>query len=137
MIEDDFYATLKLMTGEEIFAKVAATDKDNETFLLVSNPVIISEVKNNQTFGYRFEPWIKTSNEDLFILRLQDVLLITESNNKNIIKMYNIFIFEMNNEVIESKKNKSDNGNGLSKKMGYIANINDAKILLEKIYKNS
>lgn len=35
MIEDDFYATLKLKTGEEIFAKVAATEEDDRTLLIV------------------------------------------------------------------------------------------------------
>ncbi len=136
MIEEDFYATLKLMTGEEIFAKVAVTNENDETFLLLSNPVIISEIRKNQSFGYRFEPWIKTSNDDFFIVNLNHILLITESNNKQIIKLYDIFVSEFNDYNYESnKKNKVDNG--LSKKMGYIANINDAKILLEKIYKNS
>ena len=41
MIEDDFYATLKLKTGEEIFAKVAATEEDDRTLLLVTNPIIV------------------------------------------------------------------------------------------------
>ncbi len=33
MIEEDFYATVKLKTGEEIFAKVAASEEDDRTFL--------------------------------------------------------------------------------------------------------
>ena len=42
MIEDDFYATLKLKyTGEEIFAKVAASEEEDRTMLLVSNPITI------------------------------------------------------------------------------------------------
>ena len=30
MIEDDFFATLKLKTGEELFAKVSATDEGDQ-----------------------------------------------------------------------------------------------------------
>ena len=30
MIEDDFYATLKLKSGEEIFAKVAASEEEDQ-----------------------------------------------------------------------------------------------------------
>ena len=37
MIEDDFFATLKLKTGEELFAKVSATDEGDRTLLLVSH----------------------------------------------------------------------------------------------------
>ena len=68
MIEDDFYCTLKLKSGEEIFAKVAASDEDDRTMLLVSNPIIVSEVKGKSgTMGYRVEPWLKTTTEDMFI----------------------------------------------------------------------
>ena len=35
MIEDDFYATVKFKSGEEIFAKVAATEEEDRTMLLV------------------------------------------------------------------------------------------------------
>ena len=40
MIEEDFYATLKFKSGEEIFAKVAASEEEDRTILLVSNPII-------------------------------------------------------------------------------------------------
>ena len=33
-IEEDFYATVKLKSGEEIFAKVAATEEEDRTLLL-------------------------------------------------------------------------------------------------------
>ena len=55
MIEDDFYCTIKLKhSGEEIFAKVAASEEDGRTLLLVSNPVCIEEVKmRGQVAGYK------------------------------------------------------------------------------------
>ena len=62
MIEDDFYATIKFKSGEEIFAKVAASEEVNRTVLLVSNPIMVSEVKSkNGMTGYKVEPWLKTS----------------------------------------------------------------------------
>ena len=60
MIEDDFYATIKFKSGEEIFAKVAASEEVNRTVLLVSNPIMVSEVKSkNGMTGYKVEPWFK------------------------------------------------------------------------------
>ena len=44
-IEDDFYGTIKFKNGEEIFAKVAASEEETRTFLLVSNPIMVFEVK--------------------------------------------------------------------------------------------
>ena len=46
MIEEDFYCTLKLKSGEEVFAKVAASEEEERTFLIVSNPIVISEYKS-------------------------------------------------------------------------------------------
>ena len=129
MIEEDFYCTLKLKhSGEEIFAKIAASDEGNRTLLLVSNPVVIEEVKmRNQCMGYKFEPWIKTSTEDMFIINLDDVLTMTESDDIEMIVYYQDFIRRSN------KKNRTK----IDRKMGYISNIHDAKEVLEKIYNNN
>ena len=62
MIEEDFYATIKLKSGEEIFAKVAASDEGEKIFLILSNPVVIGEVHiKSDVVGYKIEPWIKMS----------------------------------------------------------------------------
>ena len=72
MIEDDFYATVKLKCGDEIFAKVSASDEGDRMLLLVSNPIVVEEIKQRGNIqGFKFEPWLKTSNEDLFILNLE------------------------------------------------------------------
>ena len=128
MIEDDFYATVKLKSGEEIFAKVSASDEGDRTLLLVSNPIVVEEVKTRgQLQGFKFEPWLKTSNEDLFILNLDDVLTLSESENMEMIVFYQDYVRKMN------KTNQIK----LNKKMGYISSVNDAKEILEKLYKSS
>ena len=98
MIEDDFYCTLKLKySGEEIFAKVAASDEGDRTLLLVSNPVVIEEVKmRNHIAGYKFEPWIKTSSEDMYVLNLNDVLTMSESEDMEMICYYQDFVKKVN-----------------------------------------
>jgi hypothetical protein len=129
MIEDDFYATIKLKTGEEIFCKVAATEEEDRTMLLVSNPIIVSEIKGRTGIvGYKIEPWLKTTTEDMFILNIEDVLTMTESSDIEMIMMYQNYIRQSLKEGNESKINR---------RMGYLANVNDAKEILEKLYKNS
>ena len=55
-IEEDFYATVKLKSGEEIFAKVAASEEEDMTMLIISNPIIISEIKGRMgILGYKFD----------------------------------------------------------------------------------
>lgn len=130
MIEDDFYATVKLKTGEEIFARVVPSEEEEQMFLLVSSPVIVSEVKTRVgVVGYKLEPWLKTTTEDIFVLNLNDVLTMTESSDMEIITMYQTFIRQ--SYKMRNKEAKID------RRMGYIANVNDAKEILEKLYKNS
>ena len=130
MIEDDFYATLKLKSGEEIFCKVAPTEEEDKTLLLVSNPVIMSEIKGRTgTIGYKVEPWLKTSKDDIFLVNLDDVLTMSESSDVEMINMHQQYVQHNDRNNDGSSKYKLD------RKMGYISNINDAKSILEKIYK--
>ena len=130
MTEEDFYATLKLKSGEEIFCKVAPTEEEDKTILLVSNPVIIAEIKGRTgTIGYKVEPWLKTTKEDMFLLNINDVLTMSESNDLEMISMHQQYVKHNDRNNDGSSKYKLD------RKMGYISNINDAKSILEKIYK--
>ncbi len=129
-IEEDFYCTVKLKTGEEIFAKVAASEEDDRTMLIVSNPIIVSEIKNRSGIvGYKIEPWLKTTTDDMFILNLDDVLTLSESSDIEMIMMHQSYIRQ------SSKERNSQSR--INRRMGYISNVNDAKEILEKIFKIS
>ena len=130
MIDDDFYATLKLKSGEEIFCKIAPTEEENDIMLLVSNPIIVHEVKGRVGIvGYKIEPWLKTTTEDMFLININDILTMSESSDIEMITMHQNFVKHNDRNSDGSSKYKLD------RKMGYIANINDAKDILEKIYK--
>ena len=127
-MEDDFYATIKLKCGEEIFCKTSVTVEEDRTLLLLSNPITIEEIVIRGTVtGYKVEPWLKTTEEDLLIINMDDVLTMTENNNIDMIMYYEDYLRKNN------KENKSD----LSREMGYISSVKDAKKTLEKLYKNS
>ena len=129
-MEDDFYATIKFKNGEEIFAKVAASEEEDRTMLILSNPVMATEVKaKGGLVGYKVEPWLKTTKEDMFIINMADVLTIPESSDVHMIRMFHQF-------VQDSDKLKKGEPK-LSRKMGYISNVNDAKDILEKLYKSN
>ena len=130
MIEDDFYATLKFKSGEEIFCKVASTEEENETLLIVSHPVVITEVKGRVGLvGYKLEPWLKTTTDDMFLINIKDVLTMSESNDTEMMTMHQQFMRKNNIPGDGSSKYKLD------RKLGYISTINDAKDILEKLYK--
>ena len=130
MIEDDFYCTIKFKCGDEVFAKVAASEEEDRTMLLVSNPIVVEEITiRGQVTGYKFEPWLKTTTEDMFIINIEDVLTMTESSDVEMIMMHQDFI----NQLRSDGNNESE----IDRKMGYVANVNEAKEVLEKIFNKS
>ena len=129
-MEDDFYATIKFKNGEEIFAKVAASEEDDRTMLVIHNPITAVEIKQRgQMVGYKVEPWLKTTKEDMCIINMDNVLTISESSDIHMINMFQQFV----QDSARDKKGQPK----LSRKMGYLSSVNDAKDILEKLYKSS
>jgi hypothetical protein len=128
-LEEDFYSTVKLKTGEEIFAKVMASKDENKTMLLLNSPITVTELKNRRGLnGYKIEPWLKTTKNTLLIIDTNDVLALSENNDIEMISMYEQF-----NQFGDNEPTKKT----ASRKMGYLSNVNDAKKSLEKIFNNS
>lgn len=131
-IEDDFYATIKLISGEEIFAKVAASEEEDRTVLLLSSPITIGEIKNRMgIIGYKVEPWLKTTKDDLFVITMDKVLTMSETTDIEMIQMYQRFVRETAGETDPVASSR------LSREMGLLGNIDDTKKKLEKLFKSS
>ena len=129
-MEDDFYGTIKFKNGEEIFAKIAASEESDRTMLVIHHPITVCEVKARAgTVGYKVEPWLKTTREDMFIINMDNVLTMSESSDLHMIRMYQRFVQDTDRDNKNQPK--------ISRKMGYIATVNDAKDILEKLYNTS
>ena len=128
-MEDDFYASLKLISGEEVFAKVAACDEDNRTLLLLHNPVLVQQVRlpgANILAGYKVEPWLKTNDEDMMVLDMKNVMTMVQCNDMEMILIHQKYVEESAEDGTRSR---------IDRKMGYISSVTDAKKMLEHLYK--
>ena len=128
-MEDDFYASLKLISGEEVFAKVAACDEDNRTLVLLHNPVLVQQIKlpgANITAGYKVEPWMKTNDEDMFVMDMKNIMTMVECHDIEMISIHQRYVEESSQEGTRSR---------IDRKMGYISSVSDAKKMLEHLYK--
>ena len=131
-MEEDFYATIKFKSGEEIFAKVGYSEEGDRTFLLLESPITIEKVKNRgsgSVYAYKVEPWLKTSKDDIFVVNLEDVLTLNESNDVETISMHEAFSKQQDFTYNPEKK--------LNRRMGYISTIKEAKKSLENLYNKS
>ena len=126
---DEFIATVKLCSGEEILTKVIVDYSSEEEQIIIDNPVVCSEVRTagaSIPLGYKFEPWIKMSEEDVFILNLDKVITLSEIKDDIVIKTYT--------NIVEGgfKRTHPD----IDRSMGYINSVDNAREIIEKLYKS-
>lgn len=128
MMEEDFYAVIKLISGEEIFSIVCPSEEDERTMLILNNPVTIEVIMMKQIGmqGYKIDPWLKFADDDTFLLSMDKVLTISEVRDPETIEMYHKFLRQQ-----ENKNSK----NPLSAEMGYLSSVSEARKRLEKIYR--
>ena len=126
---DEFVASIKLVTGEEILTKVIVNNDNAEETVIIDNPVVCQEVRSmgaNIPLGYKFEPWMKMSEEDVFIIHMTSIITMTEIKDKNVIVTYN--------EIIKQGFKPSGDPN-LTREMGAIGSVKDCRDMIEKLYK--
>ena len=88
---DEFYASLKLTSGEEILALVMVDNSGVPEDIVVSNPVVFEEIRSagtNIPMGYKFEPWMKLTDDDTFVISLKKVITISQINSTELIDTY-------------------------------------------------
>ena len=81
----------------------------------------------------KIEPWIKTGREKTYIVEMSNIITICEISDKDVIKAYNNFVKAYYESESPFKKPKPK----MTKEMGYISNVKDARKSLEDIFKNS
>jgi hypothetical protein len=129
MMEEDFYAVIKLISGEEIFSIVCPSEEEGRMMLILNNPVVIEVVVMKQIGmqGYKIDPWLKFADDDTFLLDLDKVLTISEVRDEETIEMYHKFLRQQ-----ETKNSK----NPLTPEMGYLSSVSEARKKFEKLYKS-
>jgi len=134
---EEFYAIIKLVSGEEIFSLVSVDENDGDPVVLLQNPIIIKQISNGHATYLKVKPWMELPDEDIFIIKLDKMLTITETKNKNLIKIYHQYINDSvddNNQFLQMKKSTGEVK--VSNKMGYISSVEDARSYLENIFKS-
>ena len=130
-MEQDFYASVKLVSGEEIFGEVMPSDENGRTVLIISDPVEIETVSmDGRHEGLRMMPWLRSMpSENIVIIPMDRVITVVEANeDSEVVRYYQKFIFTNTNQI-SSEKIK------VTKKMGYLISVEKARESLENIFK--
>ena len=136
-MEDEFIATIKLTTGEEIIAKVSYMP--DEESLVLENPmnvVPIDQAKANMRInGFALNEWIHSTFDHTFVLPKEHIITMTEVEDERLQHFYGTCVHQHMDAVstfrdtFEPKK--------FTREMGSLGSIRDTKRSLEDLYKKS
>lgn len=128
-MEEEFYATIKLTSGEEIIAKVSY-DSDDDV-IITFNPLLVEQINSKKIEGFKLKKWIHATHEDMFIISRNQIVTMIETEH-SISKYYeDILNLIRNNNNIEIDKTSPRS------QEGFLASTKEAKITLEDIYNKS
>ena len=138
-MDNEFYATIKLVSGEEIFSLVSVEEDNDNPLIMLSNPVIMKMVSTPDGYIVKVKTWMSIPGEDPIVIRWDKVITVTEIKESSVINIYNNYLederFDINEIGEMNKPHRNDVKNKLTTKMGYISTVEDARKYLEGVYK--
>jgi hypothetical protein len=136
MQESSFYATLKLITGEEILAEVSPCEENEADFFLIDNPIVINEStqidhqKGVAISGLLPKKWMLYSSDGMSLINRNHVISISELDKFGTDFYFKALIAAKLSSPIKRKVDSKDN-------IGYVGTIDECRSELEEIFKNS
>lgn len=139
-MEEEFYASMKLTSGEEIVAKVSYDPQDD--VIVALNPRVVEKVemkkRNMIVEGIVFDDWMNATAEDMFIIPRSQIITMIELD----VKIANFYEDHLQDRS-KYRKSRSEDPKPKSKRQnpknqeGFLGSIKEAKKLLEEIYNKS
>lgn len=132
-MEEEFYATIKLTTGEEIVSKVCYLEDEDK--VLLENPLQVLAAKQRkgqlEVSGFSFSEWISASFDNMFIIKRDHIMTMTEID-----PMIQDF-YEKTLERLENGKSLTGRAGKLTRDSGYLGSVKEMKKSLEDIFNKS
>jgi|TARA_R100000479_G_C6377188_1_gene199495 hypothetical protein len=144
-MDEEFYAVIKLVSGEEILSVVLVDDSTDDTLLVLQNPIIIKMMNSSTGVYLKVKPWMELVEDDIYFIKLDKVLTMTETTNEKLIELYKNYLedddtggtntYSASSTSIDVYKPSGEVN--VSDQKGYITSVEDARETLEKIFKLS
>ena len=135
-MEEEFYAIIKLVSGEELFSLVMVEDaNDEDPLLILQNPLIMYMHNSGRSQFIKVKPWMDLSDEDIYMIRLSKIITMTESKDERLVAIYENFVSE---EIRQETPIAQFQATGRIKpdsRMGFISSVKDARKKLEADFK--
>ena len=126
---EEFHAVLKLVTGEEVFALVSVEENDGDPIILLMNPVIMKVMRNHVGQYVKVRPWMEMATDSMYVVKYDKIVTMTEVKEEKMITFYEKYLNDEDTDYEEEGRTK------ITDKMGYVSSVDDAREMLENLYK--
>ena len=136
MNDDSFFATVKLLTGEEILTEVMLCEENDEQFFVFHNPIVITEnnhvdmQKGVVVSGLVPKKWLLYASDDVTIVQRQHVVSMSELDKFGVEFYKKALIAAMASNPVKKKVETKDNS-------GFVGKIEAFREKLEDMFDNS
>ena len=127
---EEFHAVIKLVTGEEIFSLVCVDENDGDPILLLMNPVVMKVMRNHVGQYVKVKPWMEIPTDELYVIKYDKIITMTEVKEDKVIQFYEKYLNEDDTDYEEEEGRTK-----ITDKMGYVSSVDDARQMLENLYK--
>ena len=129
---EEFYGVIKLITGEELFSTICIDENDGDPIIMLQNPVIMKMLQNPNGQYVKIKPWLELPTDDLFLIKYDRIITMTEINDDQMIHFYEKYLNESEDNDVEF-----DGRVKLNTKLGFVSTVDDARRSLERIFKDN
>ena len=136
-MENEFYASIKLVSGEELFSLVSIEDNVDNPLILCDKPVTMKMVNTPDGSIVKVRTWMNIPGDDPVVIQWDKVITVTEIKENGIIAIYNNYLEDGRFDISQIGECRNDVKGQLTPKMGYISTVDDARKYLEEIYKTT
>ena len=132
---EEFYSVIKLISGEEIFALVSIDDNqgDGDPIIILQNPLVMNMVNSQKGSFIKVKRWIELSSEDIFMMRFDRILTMSECKDEKLIAIYDNYIEDNEEDLIDIYR--SSGKVKPTSSMGYVSSVEDARKKFEELFK--
>ena len=136
-MENEFYASIKLVSGEELFSLVSIEDNVDNPLILCDKPVTMKMVNTPDGSIVKVRTWMNIPGDDPVVIQWDKVITVTEIKENGIIAIYNNYLEDERFDITQIGECRNDVKGQLTPKMGYISTVDDARKYLEDIFSST
>ena len=139
--DEQFFATVKLLTGEEILGEVLVSEDPDtkQDMIFIQNPAKTKVIelepdteKASQKIAMALVQWMAFSDEDFYVIDEKSVISIAPMS-KGAVMMYKRWVKK---EILNEEDDVDEKEIPMNESMGLVSKVDDARKLLKKIYES-